>query len=237
MSAFKRSVPLALAGAAVAVAAGLAAGPAQATQQAPAGPGALDQHSVPAASGWTVSHGGRAVAVAVNAVVRDTTAGQTAPCHLSTVQLSLKSGKKLAGSDAGSVTSAGFGECTLPKGIPLKVTLAGFPWHVNLKSYNAAKGLTTGTLTGLHVGISIAVKIDGLTFSCSALADGSGADAHTGALAATYSNKTGVLTAEAAGGHLRLYDVKNCNGLIKDGDNITLSASYKVSPTQKITGP
>jgi hypothetical protein len=107
---------------------------------------------------------------------------------------------------------------------------------VNLKSYNAAQGLTTGTLTGLHAGISIAVKIDRLTISCAALADGSGADAHTGSLAATYSN-TGVLTAEAAGGNLRLYDVKNCNGLIKDGDNIALSASYKVSPTQKITGP
>ena len=243
MSAFKRSVPLALAGAAVAVAAGLAAGPAQAAPQAPSGPGSLAQPAVPArpsapaAAGWTVSRGGKAVAVAVNAVVRDTTAGQTAPCHLSTVQLRLKSGKKLAGGDVGSVTSAGFGECTLPKGIPLKVTLAGFPWHVNLQSYNAAKGITTGTLTGLHVGISIAVHVDGLTFSCSALADGTGTDAHTGSLAAEYSNRTGVLTAEASGGNLRLYDVKNCNNLIKNGDRIALSASYKVSPTQKISRP
>ena len=166
-------------------------------------------------------------------MVRDTTAGQTAPCYRSTVQLRLKAGKKLAGSDVGSVTSAGFGECSLPGGTPLKVTLAGFPWHVNLRSYHAAKGITTGTLTGLHIGISISF----LGFKCSALADGTGADAHTGSLAATYSNKTGVLTAAAAGGNLRLYDVKNCDGLIKNDDRIALSASYKVSPTQKITGP
>jgi hypothetical protein len=241
MSAFKRSVPLAVAG--VAVAAVLAAGPALAAQQAPARAAALTQHSASAKNSaaakgdWTISRGGKAVAVAVDAVVRDTTTDKTALCYLSTMRLSLKSGKKLAGRDAGSLTSAGFGQCTLPHGLPLKVTLAGFPWHVNLQSYNAAKGITTGTLTGMHLGIRTAVSVGGITFTCSALADGTGADTHTGSLAADYSNRTGVLTAEAAGGNLRLYDVKNCKGLIKDGDKITLSASYKVSPAQKITRP
>jgi hypothetical protein len=270
MFAFKRSVPLAVAG--VAVAAALAAGPALAAQQSPARPAALTQRSAlskrsaliqpsaaqdsaaardsaaakdgvaakdsAAAKGdWTISRGGRVVAVALGAVVRDTTADKTALCYQSTMRLSLKSGKKLAGSDAGSLTSAGFGQCTLPHGIPLKVTLAGFPWHVNLQSYNAAKGITTGTLTGMHLGITTAVHVLGFTFTCSALADGTGADTHTGSLAADYSNRTGVLTAKATGGNLRLYDVKNCNGLIKDGDKITLGASYTVSPAQKITGP
>ena len=94
------------------------------------------------------------------------------------------------------MTSAGFGQCTLPDGLPLKVTLAGFPWHVNLQSYDAASGITTGTLTGVHLGISTARRVGSVSLTCSALADGTGADAHDGSLAATYSSKTGVLTAE-----------------------------------------
>ena len=114
MSAFKRSVPLALAGAAVA-AGRPGRGEALAGQQAPPRPAALTQHSaltsadraaqdsaasaeaVPRGSrakgGWTISRGGTVVAVAVAAVVKDTTAGKTAPCYLSTMRLSLKSGR------------------------------------------------------------------------------------------------------------------------------------------------
>jgi len=229
MSSFKRSVPLALAGAAAAVAAStmLAAGPASAR---PVAPGAAQ---VPAAAAtakpWTISKGGRSVAVAPAVTIRDTTARQRIDCSRSTMKLDLKSGKKLAGAGAGTLTGASFSECTLPLGLPLEVRVAGLPGHVNLKSYDAATGVTSGSLTGLHVGLSVPA------IGCSAIGDGTAANARDGSLAATYSDKTGVLKALATGGKLRLYDVKHCAGLIKDGDSLSLSAAYKVSPAPKIT--
>jgi hypothetical protein len=232
MSSFKRSVPVALAGAGAAVAALLAAGPASALPVTPAAGQAPAAAAAPAtaAKPWTISKGGLAVAVAQTITVNDTTVKLSISCYLSTMKLDLKSGKKLPGSDAGTMSAAVFGECTLPKGLPLKVAVAGLPWHVNLRSYDAADGVTSGTLTGMHVGLSVP------EIGCTALGDGTAADAHDGSLAATYSNKTGTLKTLATGGALRLYDVSShCYGLIKDGDSLSLSGSYKVAPGQKIT--
>jgi hypothetical protein len=54
---------------------------------------------------------------------------------------------------------------------------------------------------------------------------------------ATYTNKTAKLTTLKTGGKLHLFDIHSCLGLISNGDTVTISASYTVSPAQKITGP
>jgi hypothetical protein len=217
MSVFKRSSTFVLATATAAAVAGLFAAPAFASA-------GLGGHRP-----WHISHGGATVAFARNITVEDTTAGRSIPCLSSTLKIRLKSGRRLSGANAGRLTSASFGDCTTLHGYAIKVSLGYLPWHLNLASYNAAKGVTTGTLTGLHLTIQVPF------LGCSAVVDGTSARAHDGVLAATYSNKTHRLTALQTGGRLRVYDVRNCFGVISDGDSITLSASYAVRPSLKIT--
>jgi hypothetical protein len=218
MSVFKRSTTFVLATATAAAVAGLFAAPAFAGA-APAG------HRP-----WHITRGHSTVAFAHNITVEDTTAGRSIPCRSSTLKIRLKSGRRLSGANAGKLTSASFGGCTTLQGYSIRVSLGYLPWHLNLASYNAAKGVTTGTLTGLHLAIRVPF------LGCTAVADGTSAKAHDGVLAATYSNKTHRLTALQTGGSLRVYDVRNCYGVINNGDSITLSASYAVKPSLKITG-
>jgi hypothetical protein len=223
MSAFKRFVPAALAtaAAAAAVAAGLAAsGTASASPQAPA-----------AFHGWTITGGGNITAVASSASVRDITAGRTVSCYLSSMTIHAKSGRLTSGASAALVNKASFGPCLTRHLLPVRVSLGAFPWRVNLSSYNASTGVTTGTLTGLHIAIAVPL------LGCTAVADGTGPDAHNGLLAASYRNKTGVLSALGAGSgnRLRVYRASHCDGLIKNGDSVTLSANYLVHPGQQIT--
>jgi hypothetical protein len=238
MSAFKRFVPAALAtaAAAAAVAAALAAaGTASASPQAPAVQAvqaAPAARQAPAAfHGWTITGGGNITAVASSASVRDITAGRTVSCYLSSMTIHAKSGRLTSGASAALVNKASFGPCLTRHVMPVKVSLGAFPWHVNLSSYNASTGVTTGTLTGLHIAISVPL------LGCTAVADGTGPDAHNGLLAASYRNKTGVLAARGAGSgnRLRVYRASHCDDLIKNGDVVVLSANYSVHPRQKIT--
>lgn len=224
MSVSKRSIVLALASAAAATtaAAGLVAGPASAAQQTPAA-------RMPKT--WVIAPGGATTAATTFAEVEDTTSGRSIPCRLSVMLITLKSGKMRSGVNAGKVISGRFGMCTTLHGLPVRVSLGHLPWHLNLLSYDARTGVTTGTLTGVHVSISVPA------LGCTAVADGTSAHAYDGVLAATYDNKTATLTARRGGGELRVYDVSNCSGVIENGDSIALSASYTVRPFQKITGP
>jgi hypothetical protein len=238
MSVFKRSTTFVLATATAAAVAGLfaapafagatfaGAAPASATPAGAAPAGATSASHRP----WHITRGRAIVAFAHNITVEDTTAGRRIPCRSSTLKIRLKSGRRLSGANAGKLTSASFGGCTTLNGYSVRVSLGHLPWHLNLASYNAAKGVTTGTLTGLHLAIRVPF------LGCTAVADGTSAKAHNGVLAATYSNKTHRLTALRTGGSLRVYDVRNCYGVINNGDSITLSASYAVRPSLKITG-
>ena len=44
------------------------------------------------------------------------------------------------------------------------------------------------------------------------------------------------LTTLKSGGRLRLDNVRNCDGLVNDGDSIAIGATFSISPKQKITG-
>jgi hypothetical protein len=180
---------------------------------------------------WTVTRGGAVTATAKSLTVVDITNGESLPCGSSVVKVKLKSGKHLPGTDAGTLTSATFTGCDIA-GFSITGKATHLPWHLNLVSYNSAKGVTTATLTGIHITLSVPA------IGCMAVADGTGAAANNGALRMTYTNKTGKLATLKTGGKLHLFDVsKNCDGVVSDGDSVALIATYQVSPVQKITSP
>ena len=213
MSVLKRPAAVLLASVALVVTTALVAGPASAAPKT-----------------WTISRGGAVTLVAKGFTLKDTTAGFSLPCKASAAKAKFKSGKRLSGTAAGTVSAASTTGCSTD-GFTITITPGHLPWRLNLLSYNAAKGVTTASLTGLH--LSLAVPAIG----CTAVADGTAANADNGSLAVTYTNKTAKLTTLKTGGKLRLYDIHGCLGLIKNGDTVTISATYAVSPKQKITSP
>jgi hypothetical protein len=213
MSVLIRPASIVLTCAAVAAAAGLAATPASAATK----------------TSWAITRGGAVTATTKSFTVEDITKKAGLTCGSSTVKGKLKSGKFLSGTNAGTVTSATVGSCSLDE-IPVTITPGHLPWHLNLVSYNAAKGLTTATLTGIHMSLTTGPEI-----GCSAVLDGTGKAADDGTLDVIYNNKTGKLTTHTAGSRLRLFGVTNCEGVVSNGDAIALIANYVVSPKQKIT--
>jgi hypothetical protein len=95
---------------------------------------------------------------------------------------------------------------------------------ISLSHYEAATRATAGYVTGLHLAISVPL------LGCTAVADDTHADAHTGLVAASYSDNTHVLSAMSAGNGLRVYDVRHCDGLIKNSDAVVLGANYALRP-------
>jgi hypothetical protein len=211
MAILRRSASLLLAGAAIAGSIALSAGPALA-----------------ATTTWTISKGGAVKAAAEKVSLKDSSTGLALTCKGSTLAGKLKSGKKLSGKEAGSLTSFGLTGCSAD-GFSVKMTTGKLPWHLNLVSYS--KGVTTATITGIHLNLSVAA------IGCSAIVDGTKATADNGTLAVTYTNKTGKLATAAKGSDLVLYKVTSgCMGVIKSGDKVGLGASYTVTPKQTITG-
>ena len=214
MAILRRPASILVAGVALATAVGLSAAPALA-----------------AAKTWTIKPGGAITAKAKKAIVADTTSKNSLTCTSTTMKGKLKSGKKLAGAAAGSVSAFTISGCKA-EGASVKVTPAHFPWKLNLVSYNKAKGVTTATLTGIHIKLAVTA------LGCSATVDGTKATADNGKITVTYTNKTGVLKTLTTGGNLHLYGVSSsCLGVINTGDKATLSASYTVTKKQTITSP
>jgi len=212
MSILVRPARIVLTCAALAAAAGLATAPASAAT----------------APFWTITKGGAVTATTKSLTIQDVTQKAGLPCKASTVKGKLKSGKVLSGANAGTVISATATGCAFA-GFAITVKAGHLPWHLNLVSYNAAKGVTTGTLTGIH--LTFAVPVIG----CSAVVDGTGSAAHNGKIQVTYTNKTGKLATLTAGSNLRLYSVKNCQGVVANGNKIAIIATYLLTPKQKIT--
>ena len=180
---------------------------------------------------WTITKGGAVTATTKSFSIEDVTVKATLPCKSSIAKAKLKSGKGLSGTNVGTVTAASASGCAVA-GFAITITSGHLPWHLNLVSYNSKKGVTTGTLTGIH--ITFAVPAIG----CSAVVDGTGKKpADNGMVQVTYTNKTGQLAILKTGGNLHLFSVKNCSGVVNNGDSVAIIASYAVTPKQKITSP
>jgi len=210
MAILKRTYGILFAGAATAAVIGLSAAPAF------------------AATTWTVSPGGAITAKSGKTTLTDTTTGNALTCKSSSTSATLKSGSGLAGAGLGSITALSFKTCTGPLGITFTPTAQALPWKLNAVSYDSSTGVTKGTITGIDATLSGP--------SCSAEVDGTAAGADNGKVKVTYTNSTGKLKVLTTGANLHVYDVSGCAGLLADGDAVTFSASYTVSPKQTITG-
>jgi hypothetical protein len=181
------------------------------------------------ATSWTVRPGSVINATSGTSTLKDTTTGTSLSCTSSAAKTTLHSGSGLPGTAIGSVTSIGFTKCTGPFGMAFAVTAGALPWHINAVSFNSASGTTTGTLSGVHAGLSGP--------GCTAVVDGTGATAHNGTVTITYTNSSHTLKVLTTGGNLHIYSVSGCAGAIHSGDAATQSAAYAVSPAQTITSP
>ena len=214
ISVLKRPASIVLTIAAVAAAAGMVAPAASAAPRT-----------------WTITKGGAVTAATKSFSIADLTTKARLPCKVSTAKARLKSGRRLSGVGAGTITAASASGCAVA-GFTINIKAGHLPWHLNLVSYNAAKGVTTGTLTGIH--ISFAVPAIG----CTAIVDGTKATANNGSVVVTYTNKTAQLAILKAGTKLHLFSVaKACAGVVKNGDLSAIVATYSVTPKQKITSP
>jgi hypothetical protein len=191
---------------------------------APTGPGSPPTQ----ASTWTVSPGGNATGKASNVQFKDTATGTIVVCKTSTKTTIWVSGSGLSGVHIIHITKVTFITCTVD-GITVTITIITSTTiiiYFNALSYKT--GVTTGKITGLEGTVS--------GTGCSASIAGTSATT-PGTVKATYTNSTGKLKVLPTGGTLHAWNVSGCFGLINNGDPITLSATYKVSPQQTMTSP
>jgi hypothetical protein len=203
----------------------LTAGGAMVLLAAPGTPAAL---AAATANTWTVQPGGGIKAAAGSLRLTDTTSsGVSDTCTSATMSGTLKAGSGLPGSGIGSISKAAYRGCGLLGSRDLAPR--GLPWHLNLLSYDAATGVSRGTVSHLKIAFSI--------IGCSAVVNGTSGSAPDGVVAVTYANQTGTLKILLHGGTLHWYHVRGCAGLVHNGDTATLSATFAVSPQQDITSP
>lgn len=183
-----------------------------------------------AAATWTVRPGGAITGAAGSLTLTDTRSGVSDTCTSASMSGTLKAGSGLPGSGIGSVSKAASHCC----GHICSPDLAfhGLPWHLNLDSYDAATGVSRGTIS--HLKITFVAYPD---LSCHAVVNGTSGSTPDGLVAVTYANQTGRLKILTHGGTLHWYHVNDCTGLIHNGDTATLSATFTVSPKQDITSP
>jgi hypothetical protein len=182
-----------------------------------------------AATTWTVRPGGSVTLTSRKLVLTDTKTHSNVVCTSSRLRGKFKSGSGLSGTGIGSITAGTFTTCNNALGPTFTLTATDLPWQVNFASYDASTGVATGSFS--HIEIRLAGP------SCAAVIDGTSAAASDGIVKFTYTNSTAVLKPLATGGNLHFYNVSGCLGLFLNGDPVTLSATFTVSPKQAITSP
>ena len=109
--------------------------------------------------------GGAITATAGKTTLKDTTTGSELACNSARMSGTLKSGSGLHGTGLGSIATATF-HCPSPVVPPFGLTARGLPWHLNLVSYDAATGVSRGTVSHLELMLTGP--------SCSAVVNGTG---------------------------------------------------------------
>jgi hypothetical protein len=179
---------------------------------------------------WTVRPGGTITATAGKTTLADTRTGAMIPCASARMSGTLKPGSGLPGAGIGSFATAVYSQCAAG-GFEAKLTARGLPWRLNLTSYDRSTGVARGTIG--HLKLAVAPS----ALACTAVINGTSGSTPDGVVPVSYTSKTGVLQVLPAGSGLRWYHVRNCAGIVNNGDPATLSASYVISPRQVITSP
>lgn len=102
---------------------------------------------------WAITDGGAVTATTKSFTLEDLTERGSLTCKSAVVKAKPKSGKHLAGANAGTVTSADVTGWAF-ESLPVAIKGGHLPWYLNLVSYSFAKGVTTGTLTGRHLSVA-----------------------------------------------------------------------------------
>jgi len=175
---------------------------------------------------WTITPGGHTDGTAgtTNLTVQDPQSGEIQmTCASSTVGVDLESGASADNQLATIPPSPGiqFNNCLLAGFIEFSVQQVGV-WTLNGSSYNAATGVTTGTIDNIVADISGP--------GCAATVEGS--------VNGTFNNGTDVLTVnpDQTLTVTSVDPVDNCLDLIHQGATAAFDGAYSVSPGQDITG-
>ncbi|HEX6355223.1 hypothetical protein [Actinophytocola sp.] len=173
---------------------------------------------------WTVTPGGAFHGVAGETLLEVQESGIQLSCASSTADGTAQSGTGLSNPLATIPETPGivFNECSGPFGLTFEVTQVG-DWSLNGGSYDAATGVTTGTIDGIEAGIV-----------------GPGCEATvTGSVNVTYTNGTATLavlpdfTLEVT----FVDPANNCLGLINEGEHANFAGSYSITPGLTVTSP
>jgi hypothetical protein len=182
------------------------------------------------ATAWTVYPGGSfSGRTTGKVIITDATNGIVVACSSSSMSGKLKSGSGLSGTDIASITALSFGgslACT--NGVlDYTYTFGIYPYDLNAESY--ANGRTTAIITGIRGAVSGG--------GCTMTIGGTTARS-TGQISGTYTNSSHKFVTASDRGTMHFYNVgAGCLGLYNNGDRMTISATYSVSPAQTITSP
>lgn len=172
---------------------------------------------------WTIDPGGPFTGSAGVTLLTIQETGVELTCSSASAAGTLKSGSGVE-NPLGDLPAGGvkFNECTGPVGLTFTVDHLG-TWHLNGSSYDAATGVTTGTLDDIEAVIT-----------------GPGCDATvTGSVDITFTNDTEELTVLPNPTLLisRVDPTNNCLGLIEQGQHAIFDGTFVVAPGQTITSP
>jgi hypothetical protein len=191
----------------------LAAGAAMIASAVFVGPAA----AVPAT--WTIDPGGPFTGAAGETVLEVQESGVQLSCVSAGATGEAKSGAGNSNPLA-TISDTAFNDCTGPFGLVFEVGHAGV-WTLNGASYDAATGVTTGSIDNIVANIT-----------------GPGCVAQvTGSVDATYTNSTAQLRV-LPNFTLLIASVdpnENCFGLINTGEHASFDGAYVVSPAQNIS--
>lgn len=180
-----------------------------------------------AATTWTITPGGRFTGVAGKTTLKD---GSSTPltCNGATIAGTFKPGRKKT-DPIGEITAMAFNSCSGPLGFTFTVSVSGLPWSIHARSYNAATGTTTGTITGLRISLSGS----GCSATLGAATSGSPITANF-----SYTNSTHILKITPPSS-VHWWNVNGCFGLISNGDpgSFSFGNGFVITPPQKITSP
>lgn len=179
-------------------------------------------------TGWSVTPGGSFTGKQSGKVtITDSVTKKSIVCATAAAAGQFKSGTGLPGAGIGTLGSLSLTGCATGSGRAFTVTAGALPWSLNADKYIPAKKTTYGTLTGMHLTLAAT--------GCSATVDGTGATSDNGSVVIHIHNRPSKLKLEAAGGTLHVYVGSGCTGVFRNGDAVSVSTAYLISPAQKVT--
>jgi hypothetical protein len=181
---------------------------------------------------WQSAPGGNISGKAKKVTLTDTATGTAIACAPSVMSGTFRFGQQLPLAGIGSFSSVTLETCTGPGGTKFTVATSAstsHPWLVSAQSFDPASGVATVTIS------SIMATISGS--GCSATVAGPSSTA-PGTVEATNNinsfDFTDTLSVEPTGGNLRVWNVGGCSGFFSNGDALTFTATYRVTPSQYV---